>query len=603
MIRHFYRLSVRLKPMLLFFAFHVSLFVTAQAVDNPFLSMTHKPYCEYVDSLEKHYGIMAIENSDSAWAAAASAQMQEAAQISGDKRWELEARFLEFQARYTRQLNRIKTNGDAAEKAVDEAKKIIAQAKQSGYTAMVLRGEYFIFTHYWHNLENHKKAFLQWNVLEKLLSDVRAEDFPLKPFYFTRIATLYLFFDDYEKAVMYFNKALETPEVAISQGHYEWLTNELGIIYRNNYNDLERSDSCFHAILELIRERKTDNNSYMNLNVEERNELWMALAKGNLGTNCYVRGEYDEAIPLFIESMEGAVKNNTYNYPYAAGKALMLADIYLKQHNLPEVKRYADMARAWLDTELDVSRAHNIGLWQKYYQTLTNYYRTNGDYANAWLSSDSLESKKKITEEEYNRQQLHNAEQQLKQEELEAEQVRNRTYRRNLLTAVGFLAVMILFLSFILYHYRQIANKNTAIVRQIQEQQKQQEITEQQGSFIPDRRYDRLCIQLRNLMLTDKIYLDSLLTRDSLAEQLDVNKDLFSDVFRSCFGMTFNEYINLQRLKEAIVLLEQSEFTIEKISQKTGFGTVRTFERQFQNKYNMSPKSYRKASQKVKESA
>ena len=585
--------------MLLIFALHISLFVAAQVGDNPFLPMTNKPYCEYVDSLDRYYGILAIEQHDSVWVAAAAVQMQAAAQISGDKRWELEAQFLEFQARYTRQLNRIKTDDDAAEKAVGDVKKIITQAKKTGYTSMELRGEYFIFMHYWHNMENHEKAFKQWSVLEKLLSDVRAEDFPQKCYYFMRIGTLCLFFNDCEKAIMYYHKALEAPEVAISQGHYEWLTNEFGILYRNYYNDLERSDSCFNAILQHIRERKTETR-YMNLNAEERSELWTALAKGNLGTNCYVRGEYDEAIPLFIESMEGAVKNNTYNYPYAAGKALMLADIYMKQHNLPEVKRYADMARTWLNTELDVSRAHNIGLWQKYYQTLTDYYRANGDHANAWLSNDTLESKKRIAEEEYNRQQLHNAEQQLKQEELEAEQARSRAYRRNLLTASGFLAVMILFLFLILYHNRQIAKKNTAIVRQIQELQKQQEISEQQDISIPDSRYNRLCIQLRNLMLKDKIYLDPSLTRDNLAQQLDVKKDLFTDIFRSCFGLTFNEYINSQRLKEAIVLLEHSEYTIEKISQKTGFGTVRTFERQFQNKYNMSPKAYRKALQIVK---
>jgi AraC-like DNA-binding protein len=273
---------------------------------------------------------------------------------------------------------------------------------------------------------------------------------------------------------------------------------------------------------------------------------------------------------------------------------LTLAEIYLSQNDLSEVKRCADRIREWLDTERDVSRAHNIELWQSYYQLLVHYYRARGDDANAWISNDSLERKKQIAEEEYNLQQLYNAGQQIKQRELDEERARSEAYRRNLLTAAAFVAVMLILLLLIMYHNRRIAEKNRAIVRQIRELQKQQERTEQEG-FIPDSRRNQFCVTLRNLLLKDKIYRTPTLTRDRLATQLGVNKDLFHDLFRSCFEMPFNEYINALRLKDAIVLLEQSDCTVDEISEKTGFGTVRTFQRQFQNKYNMSPKQYRKA--------
>jgi AraC-like DNA-binding protein len=331
------------------------------------------------------------------------------------------------------------------------------------------------------------------------------------------------------------------------------------------------------------------------------NELWTAIAKGNLGTNYYLRGEYSEAIPLLIEGMEGAVKNNTYNYPYAAGKALVLARIYLYQNKLKEVKRYTDQARGWLNTELDVSRAHNIDLWQEYHQVLMHYYRAVGDNVTAWHQNDSLENVNRIAHEEYNAQQLHRAELQIKREELEAEQMRSETFRRNLLTASAFAAVMGFLLLFIIYHNRQMVNKNRAIVRQIKELQKQQEIAEDQWqdqtTFTHgehSNRRNQLCITLRDMMLKDKMYHSSTLTRDHLAKQLGVNKDLFGDIFRSCFNMPFHECINTLRLKDAIALLEQSDCTIEDISERTGFGTVRTFQRQFQNRYNMSPKDYRK---------
>jgi len=60
-----------------------------------------------------------------------------------------------------------------------------------------------------------------------------------------------------------------------------------------------------------------------------------------------------------------------------------------------------------------------------------------------------------------------------------------------------------------------------------------------------------------------------------------------------CFKVTFSDYVNFLRLKDAVQLLEQSDLSIEEISDITGFGTVRTFRRQFNDKYNMAPKDYR----------
>jgi AraC-type DNA-binding domain-containing proteins len=80
-----------------------------------------------------------------------------------------------------------------------------------------------------------------------------------------------------------------------------------------------------------------------------------------------------------------------------------------------------------------------------------------------------------------------------------------------------------------------------------------------------------------------------------MIERIGTNKELFVDAFQYCFGLSFPEYINFLRLKDAITLLEESDLSIEEISERVGFGTVRTFQRQFQAKYNMSPKDYRKA--------
>ena len=110
----------------------------------------------------------------------------------------------------------------------------------------------------------------------------------------------------------------------------------------------------------------------------------------------------------------------------------------------------------------------------------------------------------------------------------------------------------------------------------------------------PESRMDKLCNDIRSLILRDKAYRNPGITRDYMIECIGTNRELFVEAFMLCFKMPFPDYINSLRLKDAVILLQQSDLSIDAISEKTGFGTVRTLQRQFQVKYNMSPSDYRK---------
>ncbi len=193
---------------------------------------------------------------------------------------------------------------------------------------------------------------------------------------------------------------------------------------------------------------------------------------------------------------------------------------------------------------------------------------------------------------------------------LTAEKERNRNY---FLFALGGCCLLALALGIWIHLNRQITRKNRALARQIREQIEQQDAREREllarvsflsgnndnsGDFddesdCPEARKDRLCIAIRDLMLREKVYRDKHVTRDQVVERLGTNKMLFTDAFQYCFNMSFSEYINSLRLKEAVQLLEDPAILIDTISERTGFGTVRTFQRQFRAQYNMSPKEYR----------
>jgi len=83
-----------------------------------------------------------------------------------------------------------------------------------------------------------------------------------------------------------------------------------------------------------------------------------------------------------------------------------------------------------------------------------------------------------------------------------------------------------------------------------------------------------------------------------MVQRMGTNRELFIEAFLFCFKMSFPDYVNSLRLKDAVALLEQSDPSIEDISHQTGFGTIRTFRWQFQAKYNITPKDYRKSAGK-----
>lgn len=83
------------------------------------------------------------------------------------------------------------------------------------------------------------------------------------------------------------------------------------------------------------------------------------------------------------------------------------------------------------------------------------------------------------------------------------------------------------------------------------------------------------------------------LTLDTLSEKLHISKYHISHLLNDKLGVGFNEYINTVRIKKACNLIESTEKKMADISEETGFGSIRSFNRAFQKNMNMSPCEYR----------
>jgi AraC-like DNA-binding protein len=588
------------------------------AQENPFIVMAAKPYAEYSAELEKD-AYLDIDLHDSPRATQTAAQMREAAHVSGNKKWLLEASLYEANHRYFRPIHLQKPNQQEMERLAEEMiatlLPIVEKAKKTGAKDIQFRALHSIMQRYMQT-KNYEMGFHYCLELDKSLSAVSAEEFPLRPLYYVQITHHYISFREYETARLFLEKVLENPDMAYRQRVLESTWNDLGLIHRYHYQNFPASDSCFSRILEL---KPTDPerisptaDAEIRLSLQEEYELWAAIAKGNLGHNAFLQGQYEKAIPLLKHGMAKSVENNPYNYPYAAGKALVLANIFLEKKDPLRAKSYADTASGFLDRSRQKDKVagavRDIELWAQYFQVMNRYWRMRGDYAQALLYADSTLTARTLFEDDFNLRKLHRAEQRAKHEELQAEKLRSERYRRSTVFIAAFLSLLLILLGMLYHYYRKKKaayhdliqkNKHWADSNQL-EKRPAKEIDGTNNANdrqLPTEKEIDLTSRIHEMMTTLQLYRNSALTLDSLAHLLGVNRETVSRSINRATGKNFSRFLNEYRIKEAVRFLSSMRnrtVNFDEIAAQLGFNNRETFHRAFKQITGLPPNEFKK---------
>ncbi len=102
-------------------------------------------------------------------------------------------------------------------------------------------------------------------------------------------------------------------------------------------------------------------------------------------------------------------------------------------------------------------------------------------------------------------------------------------------------------------------------------------------------------------MLTDRPYTNPGLGRSELAEFLGISQDGLAQIIRSERDCSVHAYINSFRTEEARRILDSdANDSIAEIAVKLGFGTARTFQRAFKDRFDMTPSQYRAAANEIR---
>lgn len=91
----------------------------------------------------------------------------------------------------------------------------------------------------------------------------------------------------------------------------------------------------------------------------------------------------------------------------------------------------------------------------------------------------------------------------------------------------------------------------------------------------------------------DRIYLNPKLRLSDLAARIGTNRTYMSQYFNHTCEQSFYEYVNNYRVRHSMVLLSDTDYTLEIIAEMSGFNSLSTFRRAFILQNGCSPQQYR----------
>lgn len=104
--------------------------------------------------------------------------------------------------------------------------------------------------------------------------------------------------------------------------------------------------------------------------------------------------------------------------------------------------------------------------------------------------------------------------------------------------------------------------------------------------------------KVERIMQTEQLYLDPNITLSELAKKLKTNPSILSKVINSGFQQNFNDFINVQRVKDVQEKMQQEEYahyTLMSIAFDSGFNSKSTFNRAFKKFAGMSPREFQES--------
>lgn len=580
------RLTIYLFSLLLTLSASARQSETSAPGDNPFLPMIGQAYGDY------HAGFWEVKNNyfthDAESLDHYRRLLDEAAAADPTGEWALNARLMGCHAEFMKKTGGAFIGGEPALNYIRELREIGEAARRAGVDHVRYLSMYDVPTAYRLYLQDYEAAFEGYLALVEELDKITTPYFPMRPHYYNDIARIYYNFHDYDKAVEFYERNVNDPDVSIDFRMLLHAYNGLGLCYRKA-SDLDSSDASFRKIL----------------NYPNHPDIWGAIAEGNLGHNRYLAGDFDEALRLILPVIDRITL--PIDYPFAGTKSTLVADIFLKKGDLRRAGDY--IARA----EHYIRNAEVPGVTTPELHTVkSKYYAAMGNASRAALYIDSVSITLDARNEAFNAMKLKRVEQKRQAEELRNEKFRSDLYQRSALLSMALLIIAVAFTIVYRILYRRMRNAYAELVRRSMAwagvkgvpelSVDSSDLSDPSGPSDPPATLasetDHIIMEsVEKAMTADSLYKHAGLSLDLLSEHVGHKRYYISAALNHCTGKNFNTYVNEYRVKEAIRIMSEKTDTIptiDSISMEAGFNDRKTFHRVFKKVTGLSPGDFRR---------
>lgn len=402
------------------------------------------------------------------------------------------------------------------------------------------------------------------------------------------IADLHYWAGQYEKAEILYHDIME--KKGDPGGWVGWIhsvvLNDLGLI-KIKQGKFDDAENYFLESLDQVLSRKLYRSDSMRLSY-----IYRKLSETNILLKKYSKAEeyYDSA----------------YKYAVLFDQKSELIGLYINHGKILQAKGNYNLALDYFKKAEMLEKDYpDISDRVSVYEGLTKTYNSINDIKNSYLYLSLLRDTENLSDSLFYR---------AKYMTLYAENNYDKylneiaDYRLKQIVMISFIALILLSLTVITYYYlklrkanQKMVQKNLEVVLTCQdakipahiiekEHLDKKDITEDNG--VDENTISHIQNELENIMTRNKLYLDSDVTLDNIANRLKTNRAYLSKTINIKYRMNFNTYINTLRIKEAIKSISFGEhkiYNIEGIAQKVGFNNRVSFNKAFLKYTGVTP--------------
>jgi len=565
-----------MKKLLLAIAYILIIFsIDTFAQTNPFAQFVGKRYAEYHyalrDTMRKRY-----KSVNQAFVDLSARQMKSLPDKFHDGQWQIEADFLETNFNYDWMHG-------SETLFVSRLKNLLAKSKKYKNNIWQIRILRRLFDYY--KDFNLIEAVSCARQLEKELPKVTIEEYPDVIDNKYHLAEMYLKYHDYLRANKYYKEVIESPVFDPNQRITILALNDMGILYREYFRDLNKSDKWFNAIFSFDKK----------YHINEIRMHRFATAYSELGRNEFLRHQFSKAEPLLLNAIRIMTKetndDNDNDHTTYYNTACTLAECYSEMKQYNDASLYLHKADSCFNyINPPVTRQDYFIAKSKYYGGINNRKLSNLYLDSAFVARNNWDMR-------HNMNLFYEIEQHIGSSELQQKSAESRSnYNKFIATFILCIAIAIVLVLYILLYiqkrnaYRSLVLKN----QQWAEENKPYMIISSLKKKSQTDTNDKIYRFVEDYMIKTKCYCNADLTLEQLTKELGVNRTYLSNAINK-ENENFTTFINNYRIRYAIrILSKQNDNNIEEVALKVGFNNRKSFYNAFKTSTGLSPTQFKR---------